>query len=268
AKVIATMRNLPRPEADDLRGQTAMGGLDLQIVELDVLDDASVTAAVGTAERLVGGPLDVVVNNAGIGMAGPIEMSDMAAAELMFGTNLYGPHRVARAALPKMRGAGTGLIVNVSSQLGRMIVPSLALYSSTKFALEALSEQMAYELVPRGVDVAIVQPGGYPTEIWDNGDRYTAALLARTPDDIKAAYPELVDNIEMSGGGTTDPMDVPRAIARLIAMPPGQRPLRTPVHPGAKPQVPINEVSAKVQTERLGASPYGPWVKDVLGDTV
>ncbi|MFP3507785.1 SDR family NAD(P)-dependent oxidoreductase, partial [Burkholderia sp. SIMBA_062] len=86
---------------------------------------------------------------------------------------------VARAALPAMRKAKRGLIVNISSQLGRVIVPNGGHYSATKFALEALSEQMAYELVPHGIDVTIIEPGGYPTDVWRNRNRYTGALKAR-----------------------------------------------------------------------------------------
>ena len=67
-----------------------------------------------------------------------------------------------------------------------------------------------------------------------------------------------------NGGGNTDPMDVPRAIAEIIAMPAGQRPLRKPVHPAAKPQIPINKVSAEQQLAMLGGSGYGPWLRAVL----
>lgn len=265
AKVIATMRDLPRPEAAELRRIAADEGLDLHVVELDVLSDESVAAGIAEGERIAGGKLDVLVNNAGIGISGPVEIQDMEAMRHIFGTNVEGYQRTARAALPKMRAAGSGLVVNVSSQLGRVIVPNIGLYSSTKFAVEALSEQMAYELAPHGVDVVIIQPGGYPTEIWENGDRYTRALLDRTSEERKAGYPQLVAGaLRSSGGGSTDPIDVPRAIAELIAMPAGERPLRRPVHPGPKPQESINEVSARTQLAMLGESPYGPMVNAVL----
>ena len=146
AKVIATMRDLPRPEAAELRRIAADEGLDLHVVELDVLSDESVAAGIAEGERIAGGKLDVLVNNAGIGISGPVEIQDMEAMRHIFGTNVEGYQRTARAALPKMRAAGSGLVVNVSSQLGRVIVPNIGLYSSTKFAVEALSEQMAYEL--------------------------------------------------------------------------------------------------------------------------
>jgi NAD(P)-dependent dehydrogenase (short-subunit alcohol dehydrogenase family) len=147
------------------------------------------------------------------------------------------------------------------------MVPGMGFYSSTKFAVESMSEQLAYELVPHGVDVTIVQPGGFPTKIWENGNLYTAPMLERAGDERKAAYPALVANALPNGGGTADPMDVPRGIALTIAMAPGKRPLRLPVHPGPKPQQGINHVSAQTQIAMLGNSPYGPWVKDVHGRT-
>jgi len=263
ARVFATMRNLPRSEADELDGETMAEGPPFDILELDVLSDESVNQTVAEAERLNGGALDVIINNAGIGTGAPVELQDMAMMQRLFDTNVMGCQRVARAALPKMRAQKSGLVVNVSSQLGRVMVPGMGMYSSTKFAVESMSEQMAYELVPHGVDMTIVQPGGYPTKIWENGNRYTAAMLEDADDERKAAYQALVAGALRNGGGSTDPMDVPRAIAGVIAMAPGKRPLRLPVHPGPKPQQAINQVSAQTQVALLGNSPFGPWVKDV-----
>jgi NAD(P)-dependent dehydrogenase (short-subunit alcohol dehydrogenase family) len=172
-----------------------------------------------------------------------------------------------RAVMPSMRAAKAGQVFNVTSQLGRVMIPGFGQYSPTKFALEAMSEQFAYETVQHGIDVTIIQPGGYPTKIWNNQAPLSGALKTRTPDETLAAYPNLTARMGVAegGGGETDPMDVPRAIAEIISMPRGKRPLRRPVHPGNKPQVPINEVSAQQQFAMLGESPFGPWIKDVLG---
>lgn len=265
-RVIATMRNLPRPEAEALRKAARDDRLDLHLVELDVLSDESVRRGVAEGERIAGGALDVLVNNAGVGIGGPVELQDEAAFRLMFETNVHGYLRTARAALPAMRAKKAGLIFMVSSQLGRVIAPNLGVYSATKFAVESMGEQLAYELAPHGVEVTIIQPGGYPTDIWTKGDKLTAALLVRTPDTREAGYAELVKGAAARGGrgGTTDPLDVPRAIAEIIALPAGQRPLRRAVHPGRKPQEAINDLSAQVQLAMLGQSPYGPWVRSVL----
>ncbi|WP_228243932.1 SDR family oxidoreductase [Porphyrobacter sp. GA68] len=266
AKVFATMRNMGRSEATELRELATRDRLDITVLELDVTHDGQVTEAVREAERLAGGALDVVINNAGIGISGPVEVQDMEATRLAFDTNVYGPHRVARAALPAMRARRSGYIIPISSQLGRVIAPFSGHYSPTKFALEAMNEAMAYELVPHGIDVTIIQPGGYPTNVWRNRNLYTGALRQRIEEEYAAAYPQVIARMgeEDGSGRSADPMDVPREIARLIAMPAGTRPVRVPVHPGPKPQVPINEVSARVQQEWLGQSPaVGPMIRAV-----
>lgn len=265
ATVFATMRNMPRPEAEELGTLAETEGLDLHVIEIDVMSDEQVSSGVAKAEEIAGGAIDVLINNAGIGYAGPIELQDMQATQLIFDTNVYGPHRMSRAALPAMRRAKGGLIFNISSQLGRVIVPSAGHYSPTKFALEAMSEAMAYELVPHGVEVCVIEPGGYPTKVWVNRNRLANELKERLNFDERAAYPQLVARMGEEDGTrrTADPMDVPNAIAEIIAMPPGTRPLRKAVHPGNKPQLPINELTAKVQVDWLGQSGFGPWIKDV-----
>lgn len=268
AKVFATMRNLPRPEAAELRQLAKSEGLDITVLQIDVTKDAQVAAGVAKANKLAGGSLDVLINNAGISYGGPIEVQDMEATQHIFDTNVFGPQRMARAALPAMRKAGSGYIVNVSSQLGRLIIPGFGMYSPTKFALEAMSEQMAYELVPHGIEVSIVQPGGYPTNIWRNANTLSADLKTRLTEDHLKAYAQMTDGMGgrtgSSGGGDTDPMDIPRATASMIAMEAGSRPLRKPVHPGLKPQIAVNETSKNQQLAWLGLSPYGETMRAVL----
>ncbi len=264
AKVFATMRGLPRKEADELSAVAREQSLDITILEIDVASDEQVANGVAEAERLAGGALDVVINNAGISYGGPIEIQDIEATKHTFDTNVFGPQRMIRAVLPKMRAAKRGHIINVSSQLGRVIAPSYGQYSPSKFALEALSEGLAYELSPHGVEVTIIEPGGYPTMIWSNANTNSLKLLERAEDKHTSGYPALVSRLgKRTGGGSTDPMDVPRAMAEVIAMAPGTKPLRKAVHPRGRPQEVINDLTAKVQVEWLGNSPFGPWIKDV-----
>ncbi len=265
AKVFATMRNLPRAEGAALIALATAENLDLHVIEIDVTDDDQVASGVAEAERINGGALDVLVNNAGIGITGPVEVQDMEATKLAFDTNVLGYHRMARSVLPAMRAQKSGQIFNVSSQLGRVILPGGGHYSATKFAIEAMSEQLAYELVPHNIEVTIIQPGGYPTNIWKNRNRYNSELKDRAKDIHKDGYPAFMARMgeEDGSGRSADPIDVPNAIAEIIAMPAGTRPLRRAVHPGAKPQLPINDLSAKVQVDWLGGSPYGPWIKAV-----
>jgi NAD(P)-dependent dehydrogenase (short-subunit alcohol dehydrogenase family) len=164
-----------------------------------------------------------------------------------------------------MRVAKGGQIFNISSQLGRVIVPGGGHYSATKFAVEALSEQLAYELVPHGIEVTIIQPGGYPTRVWQNRNIYTGALRERSGPALLAAYEPFTRGMgnEDGSGRSADPADVPRAIAEIMAMPAGTRPLRRAVHPGAKPQEAINKVASEVQLAWLGGSALGPLIKAV-----
>lgn len=265
AKVIASMRGLPRREATQLLDEAKKESLDISVVEIDVTSDASVSAGVTEALKLGGGRIDVLMNNAGIGITGPAEVQDMAATQLIFDTNVFGCHRMVRAVLPTMRDQRSGQIFQISSQLGRLVVPAGGHYSATKFALEAMGEQLAYELVPHNIDVTIIQPGGYPTRVWVNRNALTAALKERTEADRIDAYPAFTAGMgrEDGSGRTADPYDIPRAMADIMAMPPGKRPLRRAVHPGSKPQEPINRVSAEVQVAWLGNSPMGALVKAV-----
>lgn len=265
AKVIASMRNLPRTEATKLLEEAKKEALDISVVEIDVTSDASVDAGVKDALKIGGGRIDVLMNNAGIGITGPVEVQDMAATQLIFDTNVFGCHRMVRALLPTMRDQKSGQIFQISSQLGRVILPGGGHYSATKFALEAMGEQLAYELVPHGIDVTIIQPGGYPTRVWVNRNALTAALKERSDADRINAYPGFTAGMgrEDGSGRTADPLDIPRAMAEIMAMPAGKRPLRRAVHPGNKPQEAINRVSAETQVAWLGNSPLGPLVKAV-----
>ncbi len=264
ATVIASMRNLnkgKRAEAVELLDVASKERLNLSVVEIDVTKDGQVASGVAKAEAVAGGALDVLLNNAGIGGAGPVELYDHAQTMRHFDVNLFGYQRMARAVLPKMRAKGQGLLVQVSSQLGRIVLPNIGVYCGTKFALEAMFEAMAYELAPIGVDVTIIQPGGYPTKIWDNGARYMEDLLASADAERKAAYDAHLKLAEgfFGGGGATDPMDVPRAIAEVIATAPGKRPLRRPVHPNTQATDALNAAHTQVQGAVMGRGPYKAW---------
>ena len=268
AVVIASMRNFKngrRTEAQELADIASDEKLNLSLVEIDVLDTGLIASGVKKAESIANGKLDALVNNAGLAIAGPIEMQDEEAAALQFETNLLGSHRMANAVLPGMRARKEGQIIQITSQLGRMIIPNIGMYCATKFGAEAMFEAMAYELAPHGVDVTIIQPGGYPTKIWDNGRRYFTDLENRTSNDIKegyAAHLELAQGF-LRGGGSTDPMDIPRAIAELVSMPAGTRPLRRPVHPNTTGSDAANAAMAQIQASVLGGGPYASWHKAV-----
>lgn len=143
----------------------------------------------------------MLVNNAGYILAGSIELHEEEDARAQFDTNLPGYHRLICAVLPQMRARGTGLIVQVSSGLGRLVFPTQGWYVATKFVIDGMSEALAYELAPFGVDVCIVQPTQYPTQFLPNECRYFEELLVRLDDERSAAY---VDQIQKTRFGLQD----------------------------------------------------------------
>jgi NAD(P)-dependent dehydrogenase (short-subunit alcohol dehydrogenase family) len=125
---------------------------------LDVTDDTSVAAAVGDVLAR-SGHIDALVNNAGFGVTGAAEESSVEQARALFETNVFGLMRVTRAVLPVMRAQGSGRIINVSSIVGLIPVPFMALYASSKHALEGYSESLDHEVREHGVRVLLVEPG-------------------------------------------------------------------------------------------------------------
>ena len=152
-EVVATAR---KPETLD--------DLDVaQRLALDITSDASVVAAVAAV-----GAIDVLVNNAGISVGGPIEKVPLDRAQAMFDTNVWGAVRMIQALVPSMRKRNRGAIVNVTSVAGRVVGPLNGFYSASKFALEALTEGLAIELNHWGIRVIAIEPGYIETAIGDN----------------------------------------------------------------------------------------------------
>jgi NAD(P)-dependent dehydrogenase (short-subunit alcohol dehydrogenase family) len=164
--VFATMRDVAK--AGPMEEMAAEEGVDVRVLELDVTDTASVEAAVKAAEQAVGGALDVVVNNAGIELRGPVEQVSDDEVLAQFDTNVFGVIRVVRAVLPAMRERRSGVIVNVSSIAGLVARPFGGVYSASKHALEALSEALHHELREFGVRIAVVEPGQFETALLAN----------------------------------------------------------------------------------------------------
>lgn len=130
---------------------------------LDVTDTGQITAAVTAAERAFGG-IDVLVNNAGHGYLSAVEEGEDAEVRNLFEVNYFGSVNMMKAVLPAMRAQGSGHIVNISSMTGLVANPPNAYYSSTKFALEAVSEALATEVRPLGIKVTLVEPGAFRTD--------------------------------------------------------------------------------------------------------
>jgi NAD(P)-dependent dehydrogenase (short-subunit alcohol dehydrogenase family) len=144
------------------------------VVQLDVTDATQIDAAVASTLRRFG-QIDVVVNNAGAGLAGAFEAMSMADLRAHFEVNVLGAMAVTKAVLPHMRQRGQGVIVNVTSVTGRIGLPLLSPYVAAKFAVEGWSESLRYELLPHGIRVKLVEPGGVRTRFahtWRMHDAY------------------------------------------------------------------------------------------------
>jgi NAD(P)-dependent dehydrogenase (short-subunit alcohol dehydrogenase family) len=231
-RTFAAMRNVGTANAAPAAALRSRG---IVVVELDVTSDVSVDAAAAMVAREVGA-LDVLVNNAGVAAFGIQEAFTPSAVERLYAANVFGPLRVNRAFLPAMRDRKIGLIVYVSSVVGRIVNPFGGVYASSKWALEALAEASAYELAPFGVDVAIVEPGAFLTEILGK---------VTGPDDeqrIAEAAPKRI--AERAAGN--DPADIAKTILRLATAVPGERPLRSVVPPNPAVES-INATLAPIQ---------------------
>jgi len=152
----ATMRNLEKEK--NIRLISEREKITLKTLQLDVTDSTLVNNAVKSIMNETG-RIDVLVNNAGYGLVGAFEELSIDEIRQQFETNFFGVIRVTQAVLPIMREQKSGIIVNISSGAGRFGYPNGSAYVSTKFALEGLSESMAYEIEPFGVRVVLVEPG-------------------------------------------------------------------------------------------------------------
>jgi len=165
--VFAGMRN---PAKADVLRETS-DGLPVHVVEMDVTDDTSIEGAVAAAGGA--GAIDVLINNAGLGGATPLELTPMTEHEAIFQTNYFGAIRCIQAVLPAMRERGSGCIVNITSMEGLVAIPDQVAYSASKWALECAGEALAHEVYRFGVRVVNVEPGVIMTNIFKNSAAMT-----------------------------------------------------------------------------------------------
>lgn len=266
--VIASMRNVAGENsgaAQSLLDLAKEETLKIDVVEIDIDSDASVAAGMADVMSRTD-RIDVLFNNAGISIPGPVELS-MAAARQSFETNLFGQLRMLRAVAPGMRENRNGLIIQMSSGLGRFVIPTSGIYCATKFAQEALFESAAYELHPFGVEVAIVQPSDYATDIKANSRRYFGELLeSLSSEDTERAnaYAEHLEitKRELRDTATPPVQEVADVVLELATTPAGQRPLRQVSMPPEMASG-VNELNANlegVQTAILEGSGMGDWL--------
>lgn len=216
-RVFATMRNLAG--ATELARIAEQETLALSVHQLDVRDAASVERTVDEI-RTLAGRIDVLVNNAGVGVQGPIET--LADDELhdQLDTNVGGVVRMVRAIAPMMRLQGSGTIINMSSMAGLVGIPYEGAYSASKHAIEAISEALRFELAPFGVHVPVIEPGAYDTEFTGN-TRQARALTLDHP--YRASFDRFweVTDTALHADGRGDPSEVVEAIRSAIDNPHG-----------------------------------------------
>jgi NAD(P)-dependent dehydrogenase (short-subunit alcohol dehydrogenase family) len=245
------MRNLERGAA--LRERVARDRLPISIVAMDVDSDESVASATAAIRSQVG-PIDVLINNAGIERAGAIETMAFEDFKATMETNYFGPVRTIRAWLPDMREQRRGCIINVTSVAGKIACTPLAPYTASKFALEALSEALAQEVRPFNVRVAIVQPGIIDTAM--------ARRIEHTS--VEVAYPQVHrfgHLFQASLDNPTSPTVVAEKILDIIES--GTQKLRHPVGPDAEGFLAWRASLTDEQWADWGALPDDEWYEYV-----
>lgn len=260
-KVYASMRNLASKNAEkskELRNWASENNVDLETIELDVTSEQSIKSAV---DQIISTDkqIDVVINNAGGGGMGVMESFTLEEFKRTFDVNLFGVVSVCNAIIPSMRKNREGLIINVSSTVGRFAMPLMAPYVSSKWAVEGLTQTMNAELAAVGIDSVIVEPGAFPTTDFFGNSEYFSPKnqeamanygpLQQMPEQFSTMLQGMVKS-----GDAPDVKLVADACSTLINTPKGERPLRTVVDfMMAEPITEFNDKSSELQKEAMGA---------------
>ena len=178
---------------------------------LDVTDEDSVQRGIQSIVSREG-RLDIVVNNAGFGLAGPVEFTSEEEARRQFDVNFFGVLRVCRAALPIMRRQGGGCIVNIGSIGGLIAIPYQSIYSASKFALEGLTEALRYEANAFGIRVVLIEPGDHRTEFTRNRQ-----ISERVPDEAyRTSFQAALSRMESDEQNGAGPEKVAALVERVV----------------------------------------------------
>lgn len=227
--VIATMRNLEKQV--DLISQATKLNLqqNIQVQQLDITDQNSIHSFQLFLKEL--NRVDLLINNAGYANGGFVEEIPVEEYRKQFETNLFGAISITQLVLPYMREQKSGKIINISSISGQVGFPGLSPYVSSKYALEGWSESLRLEVKPFGIDVALLEPGSYNTNIWEVGKQ-----LAENQSDTTSPYKEYMDKIQkhINSGSNTfgNPIDVANKIVEIAEA--KRTTLRYPIGKGVK----------------------------------
>lgn len=187
------------------------GTVPFSLLKLDVTKPETISQAI-TEIITKAGQLDVVVNNAGVGITGPLEETPTDEIRNAFETNFYGPLHVIKAVLPQMRKQKSGLIINVTSVAGYMGLPYRGIYSATKAALEITTEAYRMEVQQFGIQMTNIAPGDFATNIASG--RYHVPVLENSP--YTKAYGETLEMMNTHVDAGSDPTDMAKAVQKII----------------------------------------------------
>ena len=206
----ATVRKLEEEGPNQISDIAKNENLPLQVIQLDVNDDKSVTEGV---ERITNDKdrIDVAINNAGYDLMGALEETSMEEIKGQFETNFFGAVRVMQAVIPMMRKQGGGIIVNVTSLGGRISFPLNSPYHATKFALEGLSESIQYELEPLGIKVIVIEPGGVGSNFLRN-----LKWASKTSDPLNSQYSSMRGSLSEYFNQWAQNLIHPSEVAKVI----------------------------------------------------
>ncbi|HDR3519677.1 TPA: SDR family oxidoreductase [Bacillus pacificus] len=227
--VIATMRNLEK-QGNLLSQATQLNLLqNIKIQQLDVTDQNSLHNFQLFLKEI--NKVNLLINNAGYANGGFVEETPVEEYRKQFETNLFGAISITQLVLPYMREQQSGKIINISSISGQVAFPGLSPYVSSKYALEGWSESLRLEVKPFGIDVALIEPGSYNTNIWEVGKQ-----LATNQSDTSSPYKEYMDKIQkhINSGSDTfgNPIDVANKIVEIAES--KRTNLRYPIGKGVK----------------------------------
>jgi NAD(P)-dependent dehydrogenase (short-subunit alcohol dehydrogenase family) len=203
----ATMRDLKK--SSTLKSIADEENIPLRCIQLDVTNDMSVKQAIEIIENQ-SHQINVLVNNAGYGLSGAFEDLLINEIKLQFDTNYFGLIRATQAVLPIMRNQSAGIIVNISSGLGRFGIATSSAYASSKFAIEGLTESISYELEPFGIRTILVEPGIIKTNF------IKAAVLAEKSKDPNSPYFQFMNNMENGMKKLIENGECPEYVAKVV----------------------------------------------------
>ncbi|WP_437398762.1 SDR family oxidoreductase [Flagellimonas lutimaris] len=231
-QVLAAIRGTEERNAavvQSLNEYAKQNNVQISAIEMDVTNEVSVNKAIEKIEHT--NAIDVVINNAGIMPVGLTEAYTIDDYQKCMDVNVYGPARTMRASLPFMRKRKSGLFINVSSNAGRIAIPYFGVYCASKFALEAYTEALHYEVEPFGIEAVLIEPGGHGTDLVSNPPIPSDEKVLTDYGDLAQGRDKILRMFQgmfAQQDASTDAQNVANKILELIEMK-KQRPMRTTV---------------------------------------